>query len=43
MGKTTRKRNEVLEILEIEGINNSYLFPDLEGLCKYLKRKYGMV
>lgn len=36
-------RNEVLERLEDDGIHYSNLFPDIEGLCKYLTWKYGMV
>lgn len=34
-------KNEFLEKLSIFGVNNSTVFPDLEGLCNDLNWKYG--
>jgi hypothetical protein len=37
------KKREILESLDRHGINRRSLFPDLEGLCKHLNWKFGLV
>ncbi len=36
------KRANVLQSLELYGISSRTLFPDLEGLCRYLNGKHGL-
>lgn len=35
-----KKRNDILRSLDVHGMSNRTLFPDLEGLCHYLNLKY---